>query len=235
MEITTETQEKIISKIQKLLALSESPNEHESQSALAKAQKLMAEYNVSVTTPEEDPILVIEMDEDTVGISVLRKTLATSLAKHFGCKVMYSKSYKDVGVTKVEFKLHTRIQFVGTPIMVKTLKMSFDYAWEVFLKLSQKFISSEYYYATRSQKLQLKQDYLVGFCKGMTNELIRSANQYALVVSVPHQVNDYVSKVCRGSAHYKHLDGNVKNSHAVRTGYADGAFSIRNQNKAIGE
>ena len=32
-------------KIKKLLSLSKSPNEHEAQSALAKAQRLMAEHN----------------------------------------------------------------------------------------------------------------------------------------------------------------------------------------------
>lgn len=35
-------------KIKKLLALSKSPNEHEAQSALAKAQQLMAEHKISM-------------------------------------------------------------------------------------------------------------------------------------------------------------------------------------------
>jgi hypothetical protein len=41
------TDNKILEKIKKLLALSESPNEHEAASALAKAQALMAEHDVS--------------------------------------------------------------------------------------------------------------------------------------------------------------------------------------------
>lgn len=40
-------------KIKKLLALSKSPNEHEAQSALAKAQRLMAEHKISMAEVED--------------------------------------------------------------------------------------------------------------------------------------------------------------------------------------
>ena len=40
-------------KIKKLLALSKSPNEHEAQSALAKAQQLMAEHKISMAEVED--------------------------------------------------------------------------------------------------------------------------------------------------------------------------------------
>ena len=40
-------------KIKKLLALSKSPNEHEAQSALAKAQMLMAEHKISMAEVED--------------------------------------------------------------------------------------------------------------------------------------------------------------------------------------
>src|SRR5258708_35854786 len=39
---------KIVERIQKLLALSQSSNEHEAASALAKAQALLAEHNLSM-------------------------------------------------------------------------------------------------------------------------------------------------------------------------------------------
>ena len=40
-------------KIKKLLSLSKSPNEHEAQSALAKAQQLMAEHKISMAEVED--------------------------------------------------------------------------------------------------------------------------------------------------------------------------------------
>ena len=43
-------------KIKKLLSLSKSPNEHEAQSALAKAQQLMAEHKISMTEVEDELI-----------------------------------------------------------------------------------------------------------------------------------------------------------------------------------
>jgi len=42
-------QEKIIEKIQKLLALSESSNQHEAENALTKAQDLMVKYNIELS------------------------------------------------------------------------------------------------------------------------------------------------------------------------------------------
>ena len=49
--------EKLIAKIEKLLRLSSSNNEHEAQSAMMKAQELMAKHNIKMAdvNPEEQP------------------------------------------------------------------------------------------------------------------------------------------------------------------------------------
>lgn len=49
-------------KIKKLLALAESPNEHEAKAALLKAKELMAEHKLSeaaYTTPQANSVLAV--------------------------------------------------------------------------------------------------------------------------------------------------------------------------------
>lgn len=46
------TESKIVAKIQKLLALSKSPNRHEAEAALAKANELMTEHQISMSQVE---------------------------------------------------------------------------------------------------------------------------------------------------------------------------------------
>ncbi len=52
---TVKTEEDYKTKIKKLLALSESPNEHEARAVLLKARQLMAEHKLA-ETELEDPV-----------------------------------------------------------------------------------------------------------------------------------------------------------------------------------
>ena len=53
MEETVSKEDKIILKIKKLMALSESKNSHEAQAAMAKAHKLIAKYNIDLIEKNE--------------------------------------------------------------------------------------------------------------------------------------------------------------------------------------
>lgn len=69
-------------KIRKLLALSESPNEHEAELALMKARELMAKYEVTETAGEEnesDPFVTVEIKLYDTKISAQEYALAAIL------------------------------------------------------------------------------------------------------------------------------------------------------------
>lgn len=77
---------KIMERIQKLLALSKSDNEHEAAIALKRAQALMQEYNVS----EQDLELADITREDTHACDARKAPtwvvyLTTAIAEAFGC------------------------------------------------------------------------------------------------------------------------------------------------------
>lgn len=54
--LKTPVSNSLLNKIKKLLALSESPNQHESNSALLKAKKIMLENNIKTINPDEDKV-----------------------------------------------------------------------------------------------------------------------------------------------------------------------------------
>lgn len=110
-------------KIKKLLALSKSPNEHEAQSALAKAQQLMAEHKISMAEVEDKEKR--KANEHSAGITystrrdpwVLR--LSKVISKNYCCE---SFSRREKG--KQTYKLY----FCGLNEDVEICMIAFKYA-----------------------------------------------------------------------------------------------------------
>ena len=85
------TDQKIFDKIKKLLALGSSPNPHEASSAMAMAQKLMAEHGVSQVDVGVSQIDHVEV-KSPFSISQPKNyevILAKRVADAFGCRVMW--------------------------------------------------------------------------------------------------------------------------------------------------
>jgi len=98
------TDNKPLEKIKKLLALSEPPNEHEAASALAKAQALMIEHDVTSMQ-----IQVSEIGVSSVRSRVISKTptdwetaLFRAITDAFGCELAWSSGE---GRTPGEYKI----------------------------------------------------------------------------------------------------------------------------------
>ena len=82
---------KIIERIQKLLALSGSSNEHEAASALAKAQALLAEHNLSLAQVQARTGVkssYIKACYDLDGCDNWRRSLLLLIARHNFCEVV---------------------------------------------------------------------------------------------------------------------------------------------------
>lgn len=78
--------QKVIEKIKKLLALASSPNEHEAQSAMRRAQELMLQYSVG-TIDEQVISQMALLNPNVVPQKIFTKICAT-VAKCFGCFVL---------------------------------------------------------------------------------------------------------------------------------------------------
>lgn len=86
------TQEKVIDKIRKLLALATSSNENEAQSAMLMAQRWMAKYNIEMSQVEDAPVdhEVVEEEADKKRHRTKwKRSLAEVIADNFNCDIFF--------------------------------------------------------------------------------------------------------------------------------------------------
>ncbi|MEG1912975.1 MAG: DUF2786 domain-containing protein [Cloacibacillus sp.] len=98
--------QEIIKKIQNLLRLSESANEHEAREAILHAQRLMLKYNLSTESVEEIPAAptVQELCTD-IGSrnNGWKRLLSVFIANNFKCETFYRASRPGVCGQRVTF------------------------------------------------------------------------------------------------------------------------------------
>lgn len=88
MTTNTINEEKLIKKVQKLLALADdNSNENEAQAAYARAQELIAEYSLDMSKASDKPIEIVMMKATHPNNNGYRKPLAVIIADNFRVKV----------------------------------------------------------------------------------------------------------------------------------------------------
>lgn len=177
--------EKSINKIKKLLALASSPNEHEAQSALLKAQELLAKHNLSMSDIEVEEQAVEQVVNAKVDASFSkmrwRLYLAVIIADNFRCycwgNTSASKGY-GVGVT-----------FLGKESDVEVCKTMYIYAKkfvESNIRRMQRELNSQGYKSTG-----VGNSYGTGFCTGLKKQFDKQKEvhqEWGLVLVKPDDV-----------------------------------------------
>lgn len=185
-------------KIKKLLALSKSPNEHEAQSALAKAQQLMAEYKISMAEVEDKEQR--KAHEHLAGVTysarrdpwILR--LSQVISKNYCCE---SFSYREQG--KQTYKLY----FCGLNEDVEICMIAFKYAMDcIQSEIKQRKSKGKLFNYTNELITSMCNGYAFGFIKGLDEafeEQKRAAAQseanWGLVLSTPPEVKQRMSEL----------------------------------------
>lgn len=125
----------VISKVKKLLALSESPNEHEARSALAKAQALMLEHELSMAEVESYDPEAGKYEEQVVreGSPIM------PYETHFAGGVIQEFFFVEVFTRTVRSERTERLLFFGKPGNVETARHVFEYLAQTFRRLWDEF------------------------------------------------------------------------------------------------
>lgn len=89
----TETEERVIERIAKLLALAESPNQNEAEAAMAAAQRLMLKHNLEAREVRRDYAFA-HLGEPTGRVTESERILAMILGKHFFVEVIWVPVYR---------------------------------------------------------------------------------------------------------------------------------------------
>lgn len=171
--------EEIIKKIEKLLALAEkNPNEHEAMAAAAKAQELIAKYNVdmaSLGSSEEKPKIGTAAHTTGKGYK-WRYKLATIISRNFRCKVYLLN--------------RDHVVFYGYENDAKAALSTFSFLFNVGNKLAAKYYNN--YKKTHSDTHGVLNMYLEGFCSGISSVLDQQCK--ALMIVTPKEVEDGFKK-----------------------------------------
>lgn len=202
-------------KIKKLLKLSESPNEHEAQRAIMKAQELACKIGIEISNinvEEDEEFVVDEAVTFKKTVSPEEKAIASIIAKNFKVETYIMNSY------------NTTINVIGFPEDVEIFKTVFNYALKNFRKFRKEFINE---YKTTHQYVRmtpLKNSYLFGFIRGLDDKFKENVMEHALIIVTPALVKQHVNEMnfrtCRKSSRSVSRDSDVRNR-----GYSDGRKS----------
>ena len=181
-----EMEQSVVEKVRKLIALSQSDNKHEAESALLKAQELLAKHNLKLSEIEDDKPKNVK--EEKTGVSFTKGKWKSKLARvivdNFKCD-MYFKTYRK----------HTII-FLGLEEDVAICKIMLEYAIEIIKKEVAK-IAREYRKNGYSAK-GIENDFALGFASGLAAkfEEQKAKNQeWGLVLVKPKEVQEAYNNI----------------------------------------
>lgn len=209
----------VLEKIRKCLALAESDNEHESQSAMLRAQKLMIKYHIKKheieNTKQEE---VKNVKTVTVIYKVKRimwyeSYLANIIDKNFRI-VAFASGNRDTGRS---------LKFLGLSEDVEVAIEVFDFAKKSMLHLANLYLLKND--IPKEKKSKIKNDYFNGFLVGLdyafNNQVEENGWGLILVKDaiVLQEANKLNLKIKKKTGIPPKFDGDTK---AYNEGYKDG-------------
>ncbi len=206
-------------RIAKLLALSESPNEHEAKAALLKARELMVAHKLR---PED--ILDVKKQEvirKTVRATCTKMTnkwaveLSAVIASHYCCRAYYTRKKNTKTAT---------IGFIGLKDDYEVCSCIYLYAYDYILAHCQELHKKYKKIYTQTQLRELCNAYGAGFTSGLCEALQRQDRQHekgwGLVLTVPQEVEKAVASLRTDKCYANLNPGNFRNF--SMQGYEDG-------------
>ena len=212
---------KIVNKIRKILELSKNnPSKEEAKSAALKAQKLMAEYHVSMSEVGEiETKGIVEKEEGIKSNKRWRIWLANVISDNFRCKV-YQGIWKEVIFYGY---------FADVTIALETYKALYEIGNEqanrYYIELEQRaYEKGEIFYGAG-----VKNNFLYGYCQGIREVLEKQSKE--LVIITPPEVEEAFKKYTRSMGMIS--CGGVQKSYykteAIKAGQAAGREAASNR------
>lgn len=175
-------------KIKKLLALSESSNEHEAKSALLKAKKLMAEYKVSEADLEDIQNKAVVRVTTQFDCSKRREpwmvSLSAIIGQNFCCQAFRNK---------YPGRQTQTIGFIGLEGDIETCVSIFEYAVSC-IRSNIQHIRKEMQDCSWEYRKRVCDGYGFGFASGVREAFEKQKEQdetgWGLVMVIPKEVKD---------------------------------------------
>lgn len=206
-------------KIKDLLALAESPNEHEARAALLKARELMAKHKISDKDLSDVKNQEVRQEKTGITYSVRRdpwiNELASVIAENHCCRNFQYRAKK---------KQTAEIAFIGFEEDLEICMEIFKYAVECIRSVTDKY--------RKKRNVKVADGYGYGFILGLMNayENQQKEKGWGLVLVTPEEVNNATKNMGFKSMTKKKLDDSDVN--AFKEGLKDGRkFSMEKRLK----
>lgn len=203
------TKEEILERVKKLLALgdtSRNDSEGEAKAAMLKAQRLMAEYDISIEEVEDKDEEQYSHEEcEHKWDYAYRVPLAQVLAKNFRCMV-YARGKK--------------IVFMGHPADAKICKATFEFAYQFIQKKGNAIYNKKYSMGAPTRGVF--NSYAHGFIVGLQEAF--DAQCQALAIVTPQDVIDEFENLTKdwNKKQTKNIAQDATDNQAWREGRKDG-------------
>lgn len=165
----------IMEKISKLLALSESDNEHEAISASLMAQKLLAKYNIDlekIQAKDDEEIPIEEVRADVGTGNKWKYNLASVIARNYRCKCYYEGS--------------STIVYHGYRQDIMIARRVYMYLFSVCKRLARAYVKKIKESESRYNMDGVYNSFCAGFINGVNAELSRQCTE--LMIVTPKEV-----------------------------------------------
>ena len=165
--------EKIIDKIKKCLALSNSDNPHEAAAALRQAQKLMEMHNLTELDISLSDVQECSAKAPSVDMVRWEAALADLVARAFGCTVFSSQSARWLNMRTR--RIHHYV-FIGVEPAARIAQYAFEVLSEQCAKARRRYISAQRKNCKASTKTARGDAFAEGYVLGLQNLVRRFAN-----------------------------------------------------------
>ena len=231
-----EDKEKLLDKIRKLLALGESPNEHEASSAIAKAQELLEKYNLTmaeVGSKEDSEPELIECQVET-DYSDWQANLYNCVAKSNYCTIIVTPSHNKIHV------IGRYVNVVASIELAQWLVQQFDrIALSDVMRNYKTMLLEPYPHKNPESKKVYKEGFMRGLVKNVSDRLKsdiasrQTVTTNALVVRLQEEAYEFMRKLHPRTTT---VSTNVRYSSGYTNGYnAGGQVSLTRPSHHVGE
>lgn len=207
-------------KIKKLLALAESPNEHEARAALLKARELMAEHKIKEEDLQDTANRKVNIVKTKHTCSKRKNPwvvdVATVIGENYCCQAVYSHKYG---------KQTNTIEFIGLDEDIDICIMVFNYAMDCALSQIKRIEEdNDCYY--KGYVRRLCNSYGKGFAIGLItafeeqNEQKADETEWGLVLQMPQEVKDATAGIKQRD--FNPMSADSISSKEFMNGYMDG-------------
>lgn len=216
----------IIDRIKKLLALAKgNTNAAEATAAALKAQKLIADYDVSKAELHEDePENLVEItSESNTHSNPWGVKLANVIADNFRCRLYLHTTTAGYDYWTRRKDTSRNIVFMGYDTDAEAAKITFDRLYEIGNRLANAACRRER--ERWGSAVGVRNSFLMGFVKGIQDELEKQC--VALMLVRPQAVDDFADEV---TSSFRTVHTRVRNSDdraAYNSGREAGRDSVR--------